>query len=84
VIKSFYLLVSFMGILCAGMFLHYMTFDAKKEISELNAIVAISGISSPSLSVAFYEPRILLYGMEQNPAYPEMEPIDRMDFVYEK
>jgi len=47
-------------------------------------MVKITKISSPSLSVAFYEPRVLFYENAQNPAYPQMQAIDKMDVVYEK
>jgi len=67
-----------------GIIIHYNSFDKKREMQILESMVALSGFSSLSLSVAFYEPRLPLYETKQNPAYPQMPPIDRMDFIYEK
>ncbi len=49
-----------------------------------NQIVSITKIASPALSVAYYEPRILLHEQAVNPAYPQMQTINKMDLVYGK
>lgn len=63
---------------------HYLSYDRAKSKEMLLAVSALSRISSPSLSVAYYEPRLLIFDRVVNPSYPEMTPIDRMDFIYEK
>jgi len=70
--------------LAAGVLLHSVTYDKSGQISRLSNLVEVTGISSPSLSVAYYEPRLFLHDDAINPAYPEMQPIDKMDLVYEK
>ncbi len=45
---------------------------------------ALVHFSSPALSVAYYEPRVLFFEEAENPAYPQMQAINKMDFVYEK
>jgi hypothetical protein len=80
-IKPFFigvlLLVS--GVVAAGV--HYMT-SPRQEIPSM--ISAATGMVSPSLSVAYYEPRILLLEKASNPAYPAMPSINRLDYVYAK
>jgi hypothetical protein len=68
----------------AFVLLHYITHNNSVSQVMLNSMVKITKISSPSLSVAFYEPRVLFYENAQNPAYPQMQAIDKMDVVYEK
>ena len=53
-------------------------------METMHIVSTLSSISLPSLSVAYYEPRLLLFDRAANPSYPEMPPIDRMDFIYEK
>ncbi len=76
--------MSIMMFLAAGVLLHSMTYDGSRETSRLLSLVEVTGLSSPSLSVAFYEPRVFLYDETINPAYPQMQPINRMDFIYGK
>ncbi len=73
-----------MVLLTSGILLHYMTYDASMRTGRLASLVELTGFSSPSLSVAYYEPRLFLYDEAVNPAYPEMQPINKMDLVYEK
>jgi hypothetical protein len=64
---------------------HYILADRSRPDKDIGSVVEITGISQPSLSVSWYEPRMIrgIYPA-QNPAYPELDPIDRSDFVYEK
>ncbi len=62
--------------------LHYMTHPGEVSTTEINNIVQATKMTSPSLSVAYYEPRSLFENKAKNPAYPQMIPINRMDFVY--
>ncbi len=50
----------------------------------LSSIAKVTKLSSPSLSVAYYEPRVLFYDEASNPAYPQMQAINKMDLVYEQ
>ncbi len=63
-----------------GVGVHYLCFDAGKVDKLLNALASLTHRSEVSLGRAYYE-SANAYG---NSAYPEMQPIDRMDFVYEK
>jgi hypothetical protein len=76
--------MSVITVLAAGVLLHYITYDGRKQESGLSRLTGLTGFSSPSLSVAYYEPRLLLHDETINPAYPQMQPIDKMDLVYEK
>ncbi|KYJ86146.1 hypothetical protein AS592_01930 [Sulfurovum riftiae] len=76
--------MSLMVFLASGILLHYITYDESTQQSRLSGLVEVTGLPSPSLSVAFYEPRVFLYDETINPAYPQMQPINRMDFVYAK
>ena len=78
------MLISFL-VLCVGLAAgYYVTYDRESGTEMLQNITALTQIPSASLSVAWSEPRIRLYENAENPAYPQMQPIDRMDFVYAK
>jgi len=83
-IKLFYLLGGLLFLLLASVAVHYMLVNKKNMADDISHIASLSRISSLSLSVAWYEPR--LRGIERagNTAYPEMMPLERMDFVYAK
>ena len=80
-LKQFQLLILFMGVSLLVVLVHYSTFD-DREKKQLSAVSSVTKFSSPSLSVAYYEPRILLYDKTVNPAYPQMQTINKMDLVY--
>ncbi len=64
--------------------LHYLTYDGNSSQKMLTSVTKITKLSSPSLSVAYYEPRVLSSKETLNPAYPQMEVINKMDLVYEQ
>jgi hypothetical protein len=66
----------------AGTAVHYLRSDRGKAFDALYAITALTGHSTPSRSCAWYEPRLPSAEPASNPDYPELMPIDRMDFVY--
>lgn len=71
-----------MIVLLAGMMLvHYRLSAPTQTFEKLTALAALTKIASPSLSSAYYEPR-LLSESSSHPAYPQMHSIDRTDFVY--
>jgi hypothetical protein len=72
----------FLGAGVAAMMGHYLSYDAQVQTRALQQVSVLTKVPSASLSVAWYEPRVRLYQKAQNPAYPQLQPIDRMDFVY--
>ena len=63
-----------------GASVHYLRFDTGRVDRSLSALASLTHRSEISLGRAYYESADA-YG---NSAYPEMQAIDRMDFVYEK
>ena len=61
-----------------------MTHDGAVQNNSLSMLANITKLSSPSLSVAYYEPRVFLYDEDSNPAYPQMQTMNKMDLVYEQ
>ena len=83
-LKQFLGLILFMGILLSVVFMHYNTYNADTQKMSISAVVKLTKLTSPSFSVAYYEPRVLFYDGCVNPAYPQMQAINKMDFVYAK
>ena len=81
-VRQFFLSVSVLLLLSVGMLLHYMASDSSAKQQAMRTLVALTGIHTPSLSTAYYEPRVMPYQQISNPAYPQMQTINRMDFVY--
>ena len=81
-VKQFFTLVLFLVLLLTVLIGHYVTHDGVVQNSSLSTLVNITKLSSPSLSVAYYEPRIFLYDEDSNPAYPQMQTMNKMDLVY--
>jgi len=71
-------------LLTGFVFVHYFTYNGISTQKTLTSVIKITEISSPSLSVAFYEPRVLFYEETLNPAYPQMQRMNKMDLVYEQ
>jgi len=85
VIRTFWLMVSVLLCLLAGVGVHYLRFDPAEITRPLEGVAMLTGCTGPSLGRAYYEisasctpHRMYL----SNIAYPEMDAIDRMDFVY--
>ncbi|WP_292658921.1 hypothetical protein [Nitratifractor sp.] len=81
-IRPFYTLMAFLlglVLLAAG---HYARFDRDGVLEKQRALVAVTGLDAPALSVSWFEPRERRYEAAVNPAYPELLPPDRLDFVY--
>jgi len=83
-VKQFFTSVAFLVLLATVVVGHYVTHDGVKQKSNLSTLANITKLSSPSLSVAYYEPRVLSYEEAHNPAYPQMQAINKMDLVYAK
>ena len=70
-------------LLMGGMMVHYLTADRSVQRKAVASVVRVTGMSQPALSVAWYAPRRLVRPERpSNPAYPELDPIRRSDFVY--
>ncbi len=83
-IKPFYAAGTLLFLIIIAMGAHYI-FGERKSVSDgINAAAGLTRISSPSFSVAYYESRTGGVKEAVNIAYPEMMPLDRMDFVYAK
>ncbi len=80
-IKNFWLMALLLVLMMAGVAVHYLTFDRDGVRDGLVSVGRLSGITSPAFSVACYEPRTPS-DQRGNISYPEMPPIERMDFVY--
>ena len=80
--KPFYLLVMLLFLMVGIVGIHYTLLDREGMVEDVNTVAALSRISSLSLSVAWYEPRLRSVDRASNSAYPEMMSLDRMDFVY--
>jgi len=78
-VKPFYLASSLLLLIIISIGVHY-----EDVTGGINTVVGITRITSPSLSVAYYERRIQRYDKANNIAYPEMISLNRMDFVYAK
>ena len=83
-IKEFSILVSMILLLTGFVSVHYFSYNGSPSQKTLSSIAEITEISSPSLSVAYYEPRVLFYEKTLNPAYPQMQAMNKMDLVYEQ
>ena len=83
-IKEFTILVSIVLLLTGFVLLHYLTSNSLSSQEKLSAVTKITKLVSPSLSVAYYEPRVLVYEKGLNPAYPQMQTMNKMDLVYEQ
>ena len=59
---------------------HYLSYNRANHTIEDTS--SLSGLSSFSWSVGYAEPRIRGYRIMQNPAYPQMQAINKMDFIY--
>jgi len=65
------------------MLTHYTLTDRTTPDAALTQLVAVAGLDVPAYGAAWYAPRSLRRQSEAlNPAYPELTPILRSDYVY--
>ncbi len=83
-IKEFSILVSIILLLASFVFLHYLTHHGVSSHELLKSVTKVTKLSSPSFSVAYYEPRVFMYDEGSNPAYPQMQTMNKMDLIYGK
>jgi len=79
-IRSFWVMTILLLLLAAGAGVHYLRFDQQAYVKPLQALSSLTYRTGLSLGKAYYE-SATVYGTI---AYPEMQPINRMDFVYAK
>jgi len=77
-VKPFLALVSLLSLLVLAVGIHYAL---APQTQTAQWVTQATGVSSFALSSAYYEPRFLLE-KPTNPAYPQMLPPNRLDFVY--
>ena len=70
----------FLGLLVCGLAVHYLLYSTPKE-QNIQTLSRLTTFSSPSLSVAFYEPR-LPSGNAMHPSYPSMPSLNKRGFIY--
>lgn len=83
-VKQFLILVFLLVLLIGFVAGHSLYYDRTTTEKAILAVSKLTKVTSPSLSVAYYEPRLLEFEVPVNPSYPEMPAIDRTDFIYEK
>ncbi len=81
-IRPFYAVMAGLFGLLLLMAGHYARFDRAGVLEKQRTLVAVTGLDAPALSVAWFEPRERRFEAALNPAYPELLPPDRLDFVY--
>ena len=79
-VRSFWVMTVLLLLLIAGVEVHYLRFDPARIDTPLEALSTLTERTGLSLGRAYYEP----IASQGNIAYPEMQAIDRMDFVYGK
>ena len=62
---------------------HYIYNDTQTIYHSIQNMTTLTKGATLSLSTAYYEPRIRLQ-TRGNPAYPQMQTMNRMDFIYAK
>jgi len=83
-LKQFLALALFIIILFCAVLVHYNTYEYNTQKDHMLAVNKFTKLSSISLSVAYNEPRVLFYDESNNPAYPQMQDMNKMDFIYAK
>jgi len=81
-IKEFFIVVSMILSLAGFILVHYVTHNGISLQTMSSSVVKVTKLSSPSLSVVYYEPRVLFYEEAANPAYPQMQTMNKMDLIY--
>jgi hypothetical protein len=81
-IARFYTFGAFLLFLILAVAVHFLFFDRTGTLERQRELVAVTGLDSPALSVEYFEPRLRRFEPSLDPAYPELLPTDRLDFVY--
>ena len=81
-VRAYYLSALFLLALTLAAFGHYLLTDREGLQRSIDGVAALTGLASPALGVAWYEPRLRRFEAAFNPAYPELLPPERQGFVY--
>jgi hypothetical protein len=81
-LRAYYVSGAFLLLLITAVLTHYLVTDRAGLQAEIDRTVALTGLASPALGVAWYEPRLRRFEAAFNPAYPELLPPERQGFVY--
>ena len=81
-IRAFYVSVGVLLLLLAGVLLHYLLTDRSGLQERIERTVAVTGLASPALHAAWYEPRLRRFEASLNPATPELLSPERQNFLY--
>jgi len=82
-VQAFFTAAVLLIISIGAMFGHYLYKDTQLLQDHIQKITILTKGSTLSFSTAYYEPRIAIQ-TSSNPAYPQMQTINRMDFIYAK
>jgi len=81
-IRSFYASAALLLLLLLAVGAHYLMSDRQGLREGIARTAAVTGLASPALAAAWYEPRLRRFEAPWNPAYPELLPAERQGFVY--
>jgi hypothetical protein len=81
-LRAYYFTGAFLLLLITAVLSHYLVTDREGLQRSIDGVAALTGLASPALGVAWYEPRLRRFEAAFNPAYPELLPPERQGFVY--
>jgi len=81
-VRAYYFSALFLLALALAVVGHYLVTDREGLQRSIDGVAALTGLASPALGVAWYEPRLRRFEAAFNPAYPELLPPERQGFIY--
>jgi len=84
VIKSFFAVVLFYIAALASIAGHMFFYQNEKHAAEIEAASQLTTLPTLAFSTSYFSTDIHLYSLSANPAYPELLPINTLDFIYVK
>jgi len=82
-VKSLMSVAAGLWLLIGAVALHYATFDRDRLLRSQEDLTSVTGLGNLAYGAAWTAPRLLRHQAQAcNPAYPELDPILRSDFVY--
>jgi len=81
--KSLMIVATVLLLLIGMVAFHYLTSDRDRLLRSQEDLTLVTGLDNPAYGAAWTAPRLLRrQAQAHNPAYPELDPIIRSDFVY--
>ena len=81
--KPLMIVVTALLLLIGGVAFHYLTFDRDRLLRSQEDLTFVTGLDDLAYGATWTAPRLLRrQARTHNPAYPELDPITRSDFVY--